>query len=64
MKCYKNSWCNWMTIDGCTQAHTAQHCQIVRLTYTIEQGTYKRGETVMSEEKRHKRSVTIYQALR
>ena len=47
MKCYKNSWCNWMKIDGRALARTAQHCQIVHWTYTIEQGTYKERHTLL-----------------
>ena len=31
--------CNWMITDECTLVCTVQDCQIVRWTYTIEQGT-------------------------
>ena len=35
----QNNWCNWMTKDEWVLARTAQHCQFVHWTYTIEQGT-------------------------
>ena len=35
----QSNWCNWMTKDERTPVSTAQHCQVVHWTYTIEQGT-------------------------